>query len=113
RGRHQGRHRRLEEEARHRSSGCREGFALSGIPLQGQSVMATEVASPNIAKIHLTEHAAKKNRMLVEKAGDSLERGGPRARVAGVSTSRETAGRQPHPPAPLCLPSGDFLNNTV
>jgi len=30
-------------------------------PLQGQLDMATEVASPNIAKIHLTEHAGRKS----------------------------------------------------
>jgi len=49
--------------------------------------MATEVASPNIAKIHLTEHAAKKIRMLLEKEGVSLEQGGLRVGVQGGGCS--------------------------
>src|SRR5712664_4089905 len=38
--------------------------------------MATEVASPNIAKIHLTERAARKIRALLEKEGVSPDVGG-------------------------------------
>ena len=49
--------------------------------------MATEVASPNIAKIHLTEHAAKKIRMLLEKEGVSLDVGGLRVGVQGGGCS--------------------------
>ena len=49
--------------------------------------MATEVASPNIAKIRLTEHAAKKIRMLLEKEGVSLEQGGLRVGVQGGGCS--------------------------
>jgi len=49
--------------------------------------MATDVASPNIAKIHLTEHAAKKIRALLEKEGVSLEQGGLRVGVQGGGCS--------------------------
>ena len=49
--------------------------------------MATEVASPNIAKIHLTERAAKKIRALLEKDGVSLEQGGLRVGVQGGGCS--------------------------
>jgi iron-sulfur cluster assembly protein len=38
--------------------------------------MATETLSPNIAKIHLTERAAQKIRVLLEKDGVSPEQGG-------------------------------------
>jgi iron-sulfur cluster assembly protein len=50
-------------------------------------IMATEVASPNIAKIYLTEHAAKKIRALLEKEGVSLEKGGLRVGVQGGGCS--------------------------
>jgi len=66
--------------------------------------MATEVASANIAKIHLTEHAAKKIRTLLEKEGVSLDVGGLRVGVQGggcsglsyamrIDTQHETATR--------------------
>ena len=45
--------------------------------------MATEVASPNIAKIHLTERAARQIRTLLEKEGVSPEVGGLRVGVQG------------------------------
>src|SRR5258705_12538991 len=43
--------------------------------------MPTEVASPNIAKIHLTQRAARKIRELLEKDGVSPEHGGLRVGV--------------------------------
>src|SRR5258708_9860097 len=49
--------------------------------------MATEVASPNIAKIHLTERAARKIRELLEKDGVSPEQGGLRVGVQGGGCS--------------------------
>jgi len=49
--------------------------------------MATEVASPNIAKIHLTERAAKQIRLLLEKEGVSPEVGGLRVGVQGGGCS--------------------------
>src|SRR5437879_13196398 len=49
--------------------------------------MATEVASPNIAKIHLTERAARKIRALLEKDGVSPEVGGLRVGVQGGGCS--------------------------
>jgi iron-sulfur cluster assembly protein len=49
--------------------------------------MATETVSPNIATIHLTEHAAKKIRALLEKDGVSLEQGGLRVGVQGGGCS--------------------------
>src|SRR5206468_7180730 len=45
--------------------------------------MATEVVSPNIAKIHLTERAARQIRALLEKEGVSPEHGGLRVGVQG------------------------------
>jgi iron-sulfur cluster assembly protein len=50
-------------------------------------IMATEVASPNIAKIHLTERAARKIRELLEKDGVSPEQGGLRVGVQGGGCS--------------------------
>src|SRR5947207_14242894 len=49
--------------------------------------MATEVASPNIAKIHLTERAAQKIRALLEKEGVSPDVGGLRVGVQGGGCS--------------------------
>src|SRR5260370_35534420 len=49
--------------------------------------MATEVASPNIAKIHLTERAARKIRELLEKDGVSPELRGLRVGVQGGGCS--------------------------
>src|SRR5713101_4900221 len=49
--------------------------------------MATEVATPNIAKIHLTERAARKIRTLLEKEGVSPEVGGLRVGVQGGGCS--------------------------
>jgi iron-sulfur cluster assembly protein len=49
--------------------------------------MATEVASPNIAKIHLTERAAQKIRALLEKEGVSPDIGGLRVGVQGGGCS--------------------------
>jgi len=49
--------------------------------------MATEVASPNIAKIHLTERAAKQIRKLLKKEGVSPEVGGLRVGVQGGGCS--------------------------
>jgi len=49
--------------------------------------MATEVASPNIAKMHLTEPAAQKIRALLEKEGVSPEVGGLRVGVQGGGCS--------------------------
>src|SRR6267154_5338629 len=49
--------------------------------------MATEVASPNIAKIHLTERAAAKIRALLEKDGVSPDVGGLRVGVQGGGCS--------------------------
>jgi len=49
--------------------------------------MATEVASPNVAKIHLTERAAKKIRALLEKDGLSPDVGGLRVGVQGGGCS--------------------------
>jgi len=49
--------------------------------------MATEVASPNTAKIHLTERAAQKIRALLEKDGVSPEIGGLRVGVQGDGCS--------------------------
>src|SRR5262249_60297058 len=49
--------------------------------------MATEVATPNITKIHLTERAAKQIRKLLEKEGVSPEVGGLRVGVQGGGCS--------------------------
>ena len=49
--------------------------------------MATETLSPNIAKIHLTERAAQKIRVLLEKDGVSPEQGGLRVGVQGGGCS--------------------------
>src|SRR5260370_19626757 len=49
--------------------------------------MATEVASPNITKIHLTERAARKIRALLEKDGVSPDVGGLRVGVQGGGCS--------------------------
>jgi iron-sulfur cluster assembly protein len=49
--------------------------------------MATEVISPSIAKIHLTERAAQKIRALLEKEGVSPEQGGLRVGVQGGGCS--------------------------
>src|SRR5437016_13504018 len=49
--------------------------------------MATEVASPNTAKIHLTERAALKVRALLEKEGVSPDVGGLRVGVQGGGCS--------------------------
>jgi iron-sulfur cluster assembly protein len=49
--------------------------------------MATEVASPNIAKIHLTERAAQKIRALLEKEGVSPDVGGLRVGIQGGGCS--------------------------
>src|SRR5258708_15804464 len=49
--------------------------------------MATDVVSPNIAKIHLTERAAQKIRALLEKEGVSPEVGGLRVGVPGGGCS--------------------------
>jgi len=62
------------------------GTIESGQDLE-QLKMATEVASPNIAKIHLTERAAKKIRALLEKEGVSPDVGGLRVGVQGGGCS--------------------------
>jgi iron-sulfur cluster assembly protein len=49
--------------------------------------MATEVANPAIAKIHLSERAAQKIRQLLEKEGVSHEVGGLRVGVQGGGCS--------------------------
>jgi iron-sulfur cluster assembly protein len=49
--------------------------------------MATEVVSPNIAKIHLTERAAQKIRELLAKEGVSPDVGGLRVGVQGGGCS--------------------------
>src|SRR5271154_6107216 len=49
--------------------------------------MATEVANPTIAKISLSEKAAKKIRELLEKEGVSPEQGGLRVGVQGGGCS--------------------------
>jgi len=49
--------------------------------------MATDVISPNIARIYLTERAARKIRELLEKDGISPERGGLRVGVQGGGCS--------------------------
>src|SRR5260370_6892292 len=49
--------------------------------------MATETLAPNIAKIHLTERAAQKIRVLLEKDGVSPEKGGLRVGVQGGGCS--------------------------
>src|SRR6202007_67455 len=49
--------------------------------------MAIEVASPNIARIHLNERAAKKIRALLEKEGVSPDVGGLRVGVQGGGCS--------------------------
>src|ERR1700738_1481992 len=49
--------------------------------------MATETLSPNVAKIHLTERAAKKIRALLEKDGVSPEQGGLRVGIQGGGCS--------------------------
>src|SRR5260370_3899746 len=109
--RHQGRHRRLEEKARRRSARPRKGLALivSGAaaaraflvvaqhaaPLLGtiesrrvwHLKMATEVATPNVAKIHLTERAPLKIRPLLQKQGVSPDVGGLRVGVQGGGSS--------------------------
>ena len=51
-------------------------------------IMATtETLSPNVAKIHMTERAAKKIRALLETDGVSLEKGGLRVGVQGGGCS--------------------------
>jgi iron-sulfur cluster assembly protein len=51
-------------------------------------IMATtETLSPNVAKIHMTQRAAKKIRALLEKDGVSLEKGGLRVGVQGGGCS--------------------------
>src|SRR5580704_12775108 len=116
RRRHQGGHRRLEEEARHRSARCRKSRALGlsfrsaearALAFVGHDTlcslrdwarpnpfdlwsirkMATEVANPTIAKISLSERAAKKIRELLEKEGVSPEKGGLRVGVQGGGCS--------------------------
>ncbi len=52
-----------------------------------QLIMAAEVASPNIAKIHLTERAAQQIRVLLEKEGVSPDVGGLRVGVQGGGCS--------------------------
>src|SRR2546423_1136958 len=49
--------------------------------------MATDVISPNIARIYLTERAARKIRELLEKDGISPEKGGLRVGVQGGGCS--------------------------
>jgi iron-sulfur cluster assembly protein len=49
--------------------------------------MATEVANPTIAKICLSERAAKKIRELLEKEGVSPDKGGLRVGVQGGGCS--------------------------
>lgn len=49
--------------------------------------MATDVASPTTAGIHLTEAAAQKIRQLLEKEGVSPEQGGLRVGVQGGGCS--------------------------
>jgi iron-sulfur cluster assembly protein len=49
--------------------------------------MATEVANPTIAKIALSERAAKKIRELLEKEGVSPDKGGLRVGVQGGGCS--------------------------
>jgi iron-sulfur cluster assembly protein len=52
--------------------------------------MATQTqqtAGPNVGTIHLTEHAAKKIRALLEKDGVPLDRGGLRVGVQGGGCS--------------------------
>ena len=49
--------------------------------------MATEVESPSIAKIHLTERAARQIRVLLEKEGVSPDVGGLRVGVQGGGCS--------------------------
>ncbi len=49
--------------------------------------MATETVSPVIAKIHLTERAARKIRALLEKDGVSPDAGGLRVGVQGGGCS--------------------------
>jgi iron-sulfur cluster assembly protein len=49
--------------------------------------MAAEVASPNIAKIHLTERAAQKIRALLKKEGVSPDVGGLRVGIQGGGCS--------------------------
>ncbi len=49
--------------------------------------MTTEVASPKTAVIHLTEKAAQKIRVLLEKEGVSPEQGGLRVGVQGGGCS--------------------------
>ena len=49
--------------------------------------MATEVANPTIAKISLSERAAKKIRELLEREGVSPEKGGLRVGVQGGGCS--------------------------
>ena len=50
-------------------------------------LMATEVANPTIAKIHLSERAAMKIRELLVKEGVSPEQGGLRVGVQGGGCS--------------------------
>src|SRR5579863_4581662 len=50
-------------------------------------IMPTEVANPTIAKICLSERAAKKIRELLEKEGVSLDKGGLRVGVQGGGCS--------------------------
>jgi iron-sulfur cluster assembly protein len=49
--------------------------------------MATEVANPTVAKISLSERAAKKIRELLDKEGVSPEKGGLRVGVQGGGCS--------------------------
>jgi iron-sulfur cluster assembly protein len=47
----------------------------------------TQTAGPQVATIHLTEHAAKKIRALLEKDGVPLDQGGLRVGVQGGGCS--------------------------
>jgi len=49
--------------------------------------MATEIANPSVAVIHLTERAAEKIRVLLEKDGVSPDEGGLRVGVQGGGCS--------------------------
>jgi iron-sulfur cluster assembly protein len=49
--------------------------------------MATDAISPSVGTVHLTERAAKKIRVLLEREGMSLEQGGLRLGVQGGGCS--------------------------
>ena len=49
--------------------------------------MATEAISPNVGTVYLTERAAKKIRMLLEREGVPLDQGGLRLGVQGGGCS--------------------------